>query len=101
MELSRSVVVTATTPTTVLDVRTPAEYKSGYVKGARNLNYEGTDFKTEVAKLDRNGSYKVYCQKGGRAEMTVAVMREMGFKDVENIGGLQDAAKKLKTVIEK
>lgn len=78
----------------VLDVRTPAEYSSGHLDGARNLNFNGTDFRGELEKLDRDASYKVYCAAGMRAEKARAMMEKMGFKHVENLGGLSEAAAK-------
>ena len=90
----------ATQSAVILDVRTPAEYNEGHVKGARNLDFNSPEFKTEIAKMDKNAAYKVYCKKGGRADKSKAAMREMGFNNVESLGGVQDAAKKLSAPIE-
>ncbi len=84
----------------ILDVRTPAEFSQGHVTGARNLDFNSPEFKNEMAKMDKTATYKVYCQKGGRAGKAESAMRELGFKNVENLGGVDDAAKKLHAKIQ-
>ena len=45
----------------ILDVRTPAEFASGHLPGAVNLDVQGADFGGGLAKLDPSASYAVYC----------------------------------------
>ena len=78
--------------TSVIDVRTADEYATGHLQGAINIDVEGSDFATEVGKLDPAGTYVVYCHSGRRAGIAKDQMTSMGFKDVTNAGGLQDAA---------
>lgn len=85
----------------VLDVRTPAEYSDGHVKDAMNIDIFADDFKKRVDKLDRNKIYKVYCRSGNRSGQATSIMKQMGFKDVENIGGVGQAAKRLQREIVK
>jgi phage shock protein E len=53
--------------TVILDVRTPAEYTSGHLPQARNINIERSDFATRIAALDKNATYAGYCRSGHRA----------------------------------
>jgi phage shock protein E len=46
--------------TIVLDVRTPAEYASGHLAHAQNIDVEASDFATKIAALDKNVTYAVY-----------------------------------------
>ena len=78
--------------TSVIDVRTADEYAAGHLQGAINIDVEGSDFSTEVGKLDTNGIYVVYCHSGRRAGIAKDQMDAMGFKDVTNAGGLDAAA---------
>lgn len=84
--------VDMSTVTAIIDVRTPAEYASGHVDGAINIDWEGTTFADEVAALDKNGVYVLYCRSGNRAGQAKAAMEQMGFTNVTNLGGYQDAA---------
>lgn len=77
-----------TTPNAVvLDVRTPQEFNSGYIKDAVNINFNDANFNNEVAKLDKNKTYFVYCLSGMRSARAAAYMRSEGFKDVINLEG--------------
>ncbi|GAA4387005.1 rhodanese-like domain-containing protein [Hymenobacter koreensis] len=71
----------------LLDVRTPDEFATGHVRGARNLNFLSTDFTDQVAKLDPNATYVVYCASGNRSGKAAALMQQNGFKNVMNAGG--------------
>ena len=84
--------VDMSTVTAIIDVRTPDEFASGHVEGAVNINWEGATFADEVASLDKSGTYLLYCRSGNRAGQAKAAMEQMGFTDVTNLGGYQDAA---------
>ncbi len=82
----------------VLDVRTPAEIaETGAVEGALTADFKSPNFKNAVQalKLNQNDDVKIYCRSGVRAGMAAEILQSMGFKHVENLGGYQDAAKKL------
>ena len=51
----------------VLDVRTPEEFSAGHIENAININLEGSDFASEVSKLDKNATIAVYCRSGNRS----------------------------------
>ena len=76
--------------TIVLDVRTAQEYASGHLDGAVLLNVNDSNFRTEVAKLDKDAKVLVYCAVGGRSAYAATIMEELGFKDIYNLkGGIQ------------
>lgn len=79
----------------VLDVRTLEEFEESHVKDSVNIDVLSPEFKLKVEKLDKNKSYKLYCRSGNRSGQAEKLMKSMGFKDVENIGSLSQAAKKL------
>lgn len=87
--------------TVILDVRTPSEFSSNHIKGAINIDFYGSDFETKIKALDKNKDYKVYCRSGNRSGQTVNLMKKLGFKEVENVGGITQAAKKINLVCEK
>ncbi|WP_400190815.1 rhodanese-like domain-containing protein [Hymenobacter sp. B81] len=71
----------------LLDVRTPAEFSTGHLRGARNLNFLSTDFTDQVARLDPNATYVLYCASGNRSGKAAALMQQNGFRHVVNAGG--------------
>lgn len=74
----------------VIDVRTPAEYEAGHLDDALNIDFNAPDFKGQIGKLDRDGSYVVYCKSGNRSGQAKAVMDQMGFTDVYDGGAYSD-----------
>ena len=70
-----------------LDVRTASEYASGHIDGAINLDYHSHNFENDLASLDKNVVYIVYCQSGGRSKETLSKMAEMQFKEAYDIKG--------------
>ena len=71
----------------ILDVRTPEEFKGGYISAARNIDYNSTRFQAGLDSLDKNKTYLVYCLSGGRSSSAVAYMRSNGFIHVYNLKG--------------
>lgn len=75
----------------VLDVRTPEEFSAGHLANAININLEGSDFTTEVSKLDKNATVAVYCRSGNRSGVATEQMAELGFTDMYDMqGGILD-----------
>lgn len=70
-----------------LDVRTPAEFAEGYIEGARLIDFQSGNFEQEIATLDKNATYAVYCRSGNRSGQAVRVMQDAGFTNVFNMNG--------------
>jgi len=70
-----------------LDVRTASEYASDHIEGAINLDYRSSNFESNLAALDKNVVYIVYCQSGVRSKDTLKIMWEMQFKEAYDIKG--------------
>jgi thioredoxin 1 len=71
----------------VIDVRTPEECKGGMIKKAVNYDFNGANFNTQIAKLDKNEPVFVYCLSGGRSGAAASQMRADGFKEVYELDG--------------
>ena len=71
----------------VLDVRTPEEFNAGHIANAININLEGSDFTSEVSKLDMNATIAVYCRSGNRSGVATEQMAELGFVDMYDMQG--------------
>jgi phage shock protein E len=70
-----------------LDVRTPGEFAEGYIEGARLVDFQSGNFENEIAALDKNATYAVYCRSGNRSGQAVKVMQDAGFTNVFNMNG--------------
>ena len=70
-----------------LDVRTPAEFAEGYIEGARLIDFQSGNFEKEIATLDENATYAVYCRSGNRSGQAVRIMQDAGFTNVFNMNG--------------
>lgn len=70
-----------------LDVRTPGEFMGGYIDGAKNIDFQSGNFENEIAALDKNATYAVYCRSGNRSGQAVKVMHDAGFHNVYNLNG--------------
>jgi len=71
----------------VLDVRTPEEFAEGHIEGATMLDFYRADFREQLAELDPDVPYVLYCRSGNRSGETRAMMVELGFTDVEDVDG--------------
>ena len=71
----------------VLDVRTPDEYKAGHLTGAVNVDFLNGKFADEIAKLDKEKTYVVHCQSGGRSTRSLEAFKKLGFKSIVHLDG--------------
>jgi len=73
--------------TTVVDVRTPAEFAAGHLAGAVSIDVQGAGFASAVDGLDPSAAYAVYCHSGNRSAMAVAYLVDHGFAHVVELAG--------------
>lgn len=75
----------------IIDVRTPEEFASGFIQSATNQDfYQQRQFVEYLDALDRHVPYAIYCRSGNRSNQTVTLMQQMGFTDVHHLdGGIQ------------
>ena len=76
----------------VIDVRTPAEFASGHLEGAVNIDVQSADFEAQITQLDPDGSYYVYCRSGNRSGQAIDRMAALGFTDLTNGGSVESAS---------
>lgn len=72
---------------TVIDVRTPEEYAQGHIDGATLLDFYEPTFADQLAELDRDGTYLLYCRSGNRSGQAASIMSELGFDQVYDAQG--------------
>ena len=78
----------------LLDVRTPQEYGDGHIPGSRNVPLQTLDRVHAVAE-DLSVPLFVYCYSGARSRQAVQALRQMGYTNVTNIGGIANYSGKV------
>lgn len=71
----------------IVDVRTAEEFSKGHLLNAKNMNWNGNDFKQQVSKLDKSKPTFIYCLSGGRSAAAASQMRADGFAEVYELNG--------------
>ena len=71
----------------LLDVRTSSEYAEGHIPGSKNLPLQSID---KVEKMVENKATPIFvhCLSGARSRQAAAVLQQMGYTNVKNIGGI-------------
>jgi phage shock protein E len=71
----------------LLDVRTPEEFADGHLEGAVLIDFYDADFAEQLAALDPDVPYLVYCRSGNRSGQAMSVMEELGFTSAVDVDG--------------
>jgi rhodanese-related sulfurtransferase len=71
----------------IVDVRTPGECAQGQIEGAVNINFNSSDFKESIDKLDKTKPVLIYCQSGGRSGRALKTLKTMDFGTVLELEG--------------
>ncbi|WP_299336280.1 rhodanese-like domain-containing protein [uncultured Psychroserpens sp.] len=71
----------------LVDVRTQKEFKSGHLKGAKNIDFFSGRFNIEFDKLDKEKPVYVYCRSGSRSRQTARKLANMGFNEIYDLQG--------------
>ena len=82
----------ATSKLILIDVRDVEEFAAGHLPNARNIPFNDGSLAAQLPTLDPNVAYGVYCRSGNRSGQAVALMKEAGFANVVDLGGLEAAA---------
>ena len=85
----------------IIDVRTPEEVEEGHLADAITINFLSPDFNSQVAGLNKKGTYLLYCRSGARTRKAADAMQKMGFKHVYMLEGGINAWKEAGKTIEK
>ncbi len=78
----------------IIDVRTPAEFKSGHLKASQNIPLDS--IKTKAAELKKKGKTIItVCRSGSRSAMAKSMLKAAGL-EVINGGAWDSLEQKLK-----
>lgn len=85
----------------IIDVRTEAEWNKGHLEGAILIPYARIGEKIGAVAKDKSKPIYVYCRSGRRSQIAKETLEKLGYKDVRNLGSLEDAAKTMKVRVVK
>lgn len=73
--------------TTIIDVRGLADFRRGHIPNA--IHIQSTDiYYTTNLPTDKNSSIIVYCAKGYKSSGFCQILCQMGYLNVNDMGGL-------------
>lgn len=73
---------------TILDVREPMEFSSGHIPNAQNLPVGAVRRKAAAELPDPDATILVYCLSGMRSATACAILSELGYTNVYDLGGI-------------
>lgn len=73
----------------LLDVRSPEEYEAGHLAGAVNVPVDEVHARLEELGA-RDRAVIVYCRSGRRSARAAGVLRDAGFTEVHDLGGMSN-----------
>lgn len=68
----------------IIDVRTAGEFNEGHIENAINIDVESMSFDAEIAALDKDVTYALYCRSGNRSSIAAGKMSDAGFTSILN-----------------
>ena len=72
----------------IVDVRTPEEFRDGAYPGAKNIPL--SDLGRRLGEIPKDKPVVLYCASGARSSSAARAMKQAGYADVINAGGLAD-----------
>lgn len=74
----------------LVDVRTPQEYKDGFIKGAVLADWKNKqEFFSVSQRLDKSKPVYTYCLAGVRSAEAANALRKSGFTVIDLTGGIK------------
>ena len=85
----------------VIDVRSDEEVKTGIIQDAIHIEWTQIDKEINNIDITKDQPLYLYCRSGNRSGKAAVMLEKIGFTNVINAGGIDEAAKKLKKKIVK
>ena len=74
----------------IIDVRNPQEFQQGHIPGAVLLPLDQLEDEVAYLIIAYDQIIYVYCQSGRRSALAAAILQEMGYTAVYDLGGIID-----------
>ena len=85
----------------LIDVRSAEEFQSGHLHGAINIPHTEIADRIASAVPDKNAKLRLYCRSGRRVRIAMDALKKLDYNDLEDHGGINDAAQSLSLPIVK
>ena len=72
----------------LVDVRTPAEFSGGSVKGAVNIPLD--KLQSQLHRFENKKGIVVFCRSGARSGQAQGILEQNGYREVINGGAWQN-----------
>ncbi len=83
----------------LIDVRSDEEHNKAHIEGVLFIPHETIGGVIEEKAPNKDGVVFVHCAAGVRAGMARQTLLDKGYTKVYNLGGMEDAAKKVKGTV--
>lgn len=80
----------------LIDVRSEAEYAESHIEGAVNIPVGKLGDLIGKIAPDKKTPIKVYCRSGRRSALAKELLEKMGYTNISDLGGINDARKILR-----
>ena len=67
---------------TIVDVRTPTEFREGHIAGAVNMDFFGATFDSQILTLPKDKPILLYCRTGNRSAGAYDTMTNEGITNI-------------------
>jgi len=76
-----------------IDVRSSFEHAIDSIEGDIRISHDNIVAGVNKLLLDENTDIRLYCRSGARSNNAMLALKEAGYKNVSNGGGITDARK--------
>jgi len=83
----------------IVDVRSLEEVKTGIIQDAIHIEWMQIDKEINNIDITKDRPIYLYCRSGNRSGKAAVILEKIGFTNVINAGGIDEAAKKLEKKI--
>ncbi len=73
----------------LLDVREEEDYHAGHIPGSTFISLQAIPTPVLQTVSDKDTPLFVYCYRGNRSRYAVSILKEAGYTNVTNIGGIE------------
>ena len=85
----------------IVDVRSEAEWNEGHLEGAVLIPYDIIEQGITAVAPDKSTKIYLYCRSGRRTAIAEETLKKSGYRDLVNLGTLENAAQELRRPIVK
>lgn len=76
-----------------IDVRSIEEYQQDHIQGDLRIDFEKIVTEIKKAYPDKSQEIQLYCRSGRRAGIAMNALKESGYNNVLNAGGINEVRK--------